>query len=166
MLSLKSKVVILLLALGLVFPVIGEAQEPSFTVDSTELSLYRLPEGRRCVVEGVTYQCFNLEEYKELLRIDTDLESITEKYETSLEMISHLDEVNDSLRLQIEEKEEQISILSQERDRLFNKWKEENMLRLEAENKPALGNWVAWGTAAAEAGVILGLVLALILGGS
>lgn len=166
MLSLKNKVVILLLSLGLVFPVIGEAQEPSFTVDSAELSLYRLPEGRRCKVEGVTYQCFNLEEYKELLRMDTDLQHVVEQNEALKDTIRSLYGLVDELRLQLDEKDEQIDILSNERDRLFGKWKEENKLRLEAENKPALGNWIAWGTAAAEAGVILGLVLALILGGS
>ena len=44
-----------------------------------------------------------------------------------------------------------IETLQVERARLLAGWQEENRLRLEAENRPALGSWAAWAIAAAEA---------------
>lgn len=138
-----------------------QAQDMSTELEQIEGD-YRLPEGRRCRVGGETFQCYNLEEYKELLRMDIDLRFYEEAYPNALERINSLELIVTDLQIALDAANRQIDTLQLERDRLFNKWKKENKLRLEAENKPMIGNWFAWGLAAVEAVAIL--TLGLIVG--
>ena len=118
---------VLLAALMLSFTVPAYAQDPTPDVAET-YERFVLPEGRRCVSEGVTYACFTVEEYTQLL--DMDVEA---------------------------------SLLRTERNRLLERWTEENRLRLVAENRPDLGSWVAWALVAVEAvivGVLAGVLVA------
>ena len=54
----------------------------------------------------------------------------------------------------------QVGTLQAERDRLFNLWKDENRRRHEAENRPAVGSWIAWSVAAVAAALALGFGIA------
>lgn len=137
-----------------------DSYTPDFDADTYER--YRLPEGRRCIVDGVTYQCFALDEYVELLEMDVDLRFYDEAYPQANQRISLLEESEAQLRLALESAESEIQILEEERTRLINNWQEENRLRLEAENRPDLGSWIAWGLAAVEAVAVV--ILSVVLG--
>ncbi len=135
---------------------------PAFDPETYER--YRLPEGRRCEVDGETFQCFNLEEYRELLFMDNDLRYYDEAWPRAQSQIEHLGNVADQLRLALTASEAALAVLSQERDRLLDRWTEENRLRLAAENRPVLGSPLAWALAAGEAIVIV-ILLGVITGG-
>lgn len=130
----------------------------SFEVEG--LTNFRLPVGRRCEVNGETFQCFDLQEYRVLLQMDVDLRSFQLQLTTSLERVDRLERALMAMNRAVDGYEEQVTTLQAERARLYEQWAEENRLRLLAENKPAIGSWIAWSLAAVEAAVILGLVLA------
>jgi hypothetical protein len=124
-----------------------------------------IPLGRRCVVDGEIFQCYNLEEFRQLLGFDVDFHYLQLEVLELRDLNLSLTEV---IRLQgesIELQAQSIDLLQAERSRLVQKWTDENRLRLEAENRPMIGSWVAWGLVAAEAAVILGMVLVLLVGG-
>lgn len=146
-------------------PIAGIDDATGDMEDLDTLTVYRLPEGRRCTVGGETFQCFNLAEYQVLLEMDQDLHHFQLSLSNAQEQIVRLERINTQLTLAIDGYESQIATLQAERTRLFERWEEENRLRLEAENRPMIGSWVAWGLAAAEAAVILGLVIAMVAGG-
>lgn len=125
---------------------------------------YRLPQGRRCTVDGQTFQCFALDEYVELLQMDVDLAFYDAAYPAAQEQILNLGNQAQQLQLALDSAESQIATLEQEVARQLERWTEENRLRLEAENRPDLGSWIAWGISAAEAVAIL--VMAIIMGAS
>lgn len=120
------------------------------TVVLGELSEHNLPTGKPCISQedGQRYQCFTLEEMKELKKWEAELAFYETGYHQLSEKVTLL--------------EGKVLLLEEENDRLFLKWKEENKLRLEAENKPKLGSALAWGVAgtAIIAALTLGLVLA------
>ncbi len=134
-----------------------ETFTPDF--DPATYERYRLPEGQRCVVDGVAYQCFALEEYTQLLLMDADLRGYDSAYPIALSQISLLEEVERQLQISLTAAEEQVVTLQTERTRLLEQWTEENRLRLEAENRPMIGSVVAWVLAAG------GWIAAAILGG-
>lgn len=119
-----------------------------------QVDIHYLPQGTRCTVGGVTYQCFSLEEYKELLRIDVRL--FTANTELTLlqqEIASYARQVT-LLEQTLLIRDRQLERSHTELDRLLTMWEEENKLRLEAENRTSLGSFVAWGLSALEAVVI------------
>lgn len=120
------------------------------TVVAGELSDSIFPTGTPCInkADDQRYQCFTLEEMKELKKWEAELAFFETGYHQLGRKVSLL--------------ENKVLILEEENDRIFHKWKEENLLRLEAESKPKLGNALAWGTAGAAivAALTLGLVLA------
>jgi len=120
---------------------------------------HRLPAGRRCIVSGVPFQCFTLDEYKELLYMDIDLSYTLQMYALSLQRANKYERVFQLMLAAYDEHDRQIEILQQERTRLFDRWSEENRLRLEAENRPMFGSWIAWGLAAVEGAIIGGMLL-------
>jgi hypothetical protein len=143
--------------------VLEENPTPAF--DPVTYIRYHLPEGTRCEVGGETFQCFSLEEYRQLLEMDVDLQFYDEAYPIAQQTIVNLGNLADELRLALRSADSQVATLTVENNRLLYKWTKENRLRLEAENRPMLGSWVAWGLAATEAVVITILSLVLV-GGS
>jgi hypothetical protein len=132
-------------------------------IDPETYEPYRLPEGRRCTSGGETYQCFNLEEYIQLLQIDADLRFFELSFINAQEQIVRYERIQIQLQLALDAASTQIDTLQVERTRLLGLWQEENRLRLEAENRPLWGSWIAWGLAALEAAVIAGMSIALVL---
>lgn len=93
--------------------------------------------------------------------------------DTAIQQVALLQSANDGFEQAITLLEEtlslqdhQIQALQEERVRLTEQWAQENKLRLEAENRPRIGSWVAWGFAAAGAIVAVTLILVMVLGGS
>lgn len=125
----------------------------------------KLPSGMPCEVEGTRYQCFTLDEMKELLMLENELRYFETNYINMFKKVSLLEDENRLLKGQVFSTEEQNAILQSENERIYLKWEEENKLRLKEEHKPNFGNPIAWGIAGAEAGVIIALILAMALGG-
>jgi hypothetical protein len=126
-----------------------------------EYDIYRLPEGRRCSTNNGTFQCYNLEEYRELLHIDEDLRLAVETHTVDLERIAQLTLAAEELRIALTSAESNITLLEAERTRLRELWNEENRLRHEAEAGDDLA-WLPWTLAGGFA--ISTVILALIVG--
>lgn len=120
------------------------------TVEVGELPDSVFPTGKPCInqEDGKRYQCFTLEEMKELKKWEAELAFFETGYYQLSEKVPLL--------------EQKVSILEDENERIYLKWEKENKLRLEAENKPKLGNGLAWGVAgtAIITALTLGMVLA------
>jgi len=125
----------------------------------------RFPDHTTIVVDGVRYEGFDLEGFRQLLLIDADLLYATRFIVLLQEEIATLVEEGDLLREVIAESQLQIETLQAERDRLRAKWEEENRLRLDCENSPDFLSWAGWGLAGAfsVATLVLGLVVGFAL---
>lgn len=106
-----------------------------------------IPAGERAATEAGTRQCYDLAGYKTLLKFDVD-------YGTCLRVRDQLDEKAKlyeesaaALQKAVRVHEDSIALMQKDRDHWFDKWKDENKKRHLAENKPALGSYLAWGTA-------------------
>jgi len=120
----------------------------------------KIPTGKPCTVKGERYQCFTLDEMKELLLLDQELTHFETQYINMFKKVSLLENQLKLKDVQIYELEDQKLVLKGERDRLYSKWEEENRLRLKAENKPKFGNPIAWGLAGTFLLSTIGLSLA------
>lgn len=120
------------------------------TVVVEELPESEFPTGKPCInqEDGQRYQCFTLEEMKELKKWEAELAFFETGYYQLNEKVPLLEQKN--------------ILLEDERNRIYLKWEKENKLRLEAENKPKFGNGLAWGVAgtAIITALTLGMVLA------
>lgn len=126
-----------------------------------EYERYRLPLGRRCSLASETYQCFNLDEYRELLLMDEDLRNLDRLHAADIQRLVLLTNASEELTASLESANSTIELLESERLRLTAMWEEENRLRHEAENRPDW-NWIPWTLAGGLA--IAVVVLSLILG--
>lgn len=125
--------------------------------------LYKLPAGARLQTPQGTFQGYTLEEMKVLLKMDVDLEAYEKeipKYKQSLEDFRKMMEAKDNI---LKSKDVQVDLLTKDQTRLTEKWSQENKLRLECENKPKFGSWVAWAIAAVTTAtaIALGVTLAV-----
>ena len=161
-----------ILAVALLVPASALAQDPleGLGGDGTVLvgelpTSTKLPSGMPCEVDGLRYQCFTLDEMKDLLMLENELRYFETNYIQMFKKVSLMEDENRLLKSQLFSVEEQNALLSLERERIYLKWEEENKLRLKEEHKPNFGNPIAWGIAGAEAGVIIALILAMALGG-
>lgn len=102
------------------------------TVEVDDLPESGFPTGKPCInqEDGQRYQCFTLEEMKELKKWEAELAFFETGYYQLSEKVPLL--------------EQKISILEDEKERIYLKWENENKLRLEAENKPKIGSALAW----------------------
>ncbi|HEY8542913.1 MAG TPA: hypothetical protein VIL29_11055 [Pseudothermotoga sp.] len=130
-------------------------------VVAQDYTRFRLPEGRRCTVAAQTYQCFDLGEYSDLLRMDEDLRYLTQAHAIDLQRIEALTTASEELRLALDSAQNQIEILTDERERLTTMWQEENRLRHEAENQTDW-SWIPWTLTGVLA--VSTVILAIIVG--
>lgn len=131
----------------------------------TEEPPYRLAESRTVYHEGSRYECFDLEGYVGLLRLDTDHFHLSEQHLILEAQFEHQRLVVDALLRTEMYYTNQLTILNDERSRLQEMWQEENRLRLEAENTPSLSTKIGWGLAITFGVISVGLSVALIAGG-
>ena len=122
-----------------------------------------IPKGQRCVSEGETFQCFDLDDYKELLKADVRYVKCLEHnriFETK-EQKTKIQIFN--LKKAIEIQEERTRNVEEYSNQLYILWLEENKKRHEAENEPQYGSWVLWattGTFAVTTAVLAGMAIA------
>lgn len=160
---MRSLICSVLLGVCLLGSSVAYAQPEDSSVSA--VPLYNMPAGHTCEVNGEWFRCFDLDDYVTLLRMDQDLHFYRLELVNAQEIIASLERVSSQLNLAIDGYEEQVFTLQRERDRLLRRWTSENRLRLEAENRPQIGSYVAWGLAAAEAAVLGALIIAMIAGG-
>lgn len=111
----------------------------------------------------VRFQCYDLDSYKSLLKFDVE-------HTACLQTVDAKEKQRQNLMLQIGDLEEvlkaqsaSIDVLKKDNNRLYGMWEEENRKRHLAENKPAYGSWLAWGTAGVfvvATAVLAGVVIA------
>lgn len=123
----------------------------SVLVATTNLALAQpehLPEGKR-VNKGAPdeMQCYELEGFKTLLRLDADFswclkskKKLDIKTKQQASVILSLEKI-------VQAKDDNILLLKKENVRLFNMWKDENKKRHRAENKTSLSTTLAWSAA-------------------
>ena len=129
------------------------------------IQLHHIPKGIRCsIVDNRancyddspkdTFQCFNFDEYKELVAVDVKLESLLKLNLNLEDNVTLLESKVASLQLDADLQNKKIGIVLKENDRLFENWKEENKQRHLAEAKPMLGDPILWAVIGVEAVVI------------
>lgn len=129
---------------------------------TTQPVLLELPMGRPVQTPQGRLQGFNLDEFKLILHIHTDYRAWGKQVPLLLLQTKDLTDLVENHKLQIKLLQEQKITIQGEVDRLTKKWSDENKKRLECENKPALGSWIAWGAAALLAistAVLAGVVI-------
>lgn len=130
------------------------AQEPTFPTD-------RFPPHTTVVRDGVRYEAFDLGGFRSLLSLDSDLYYALRENEQLRTYKLSCDTRLVALQQVLDTSSQQLDILRVERDRLYKDWREENIARHQAENKPRLGSWLGF-TAAGVFGITTA-VLATIL---
>lgn len=131
------------------------------STDSFANELYRLPQGTQFTTPLGIMRGYTIDEFKILLKMDTDLKIFEESIKDYKKIIVNLETMLGSKTEQIKLANIQLGVVEKDRNRIFEKWKEENKSRHTCENKPKWGSWVAWGSAsvAAVAAIVLGIVL-------
>jgi len=111
----------------------------------------RFPGSVQVDIQGERHQAFSLGGFTELLRIDSDLMLAAAQVALLDEMLEHATSRIVALESANVSCTARVTTLQGERTRLLDMWTTENRLRIEAENRPAVGSFVAWILVAAEA---------------
>lgn len=132
---------------------------PVFAQDTYEV--YRLPEGRKVVSvdDGDTYMGYTLGQFNELLVIDNDLRLSEGLVKMKGQIIVNQDKIMDLQERATKITEHSLEIVSDDRDRITEKWKADNKALHKAQNKPFI-NVNSWfvGTVIVETIVIVVLI--------
>jgi hypothetical protein len=125
----------------------------------------RFPGSVQIDIQGERHQAFSLGGFTELLRIDADLmiaeasiQLLDQQLDVAAERLVEMETAQDAC-------EERVTVLQTERTRLLERWTDENRLRLEVENRPMIGEPIAWILAAGATVVAVILGGAMIVGG-
>lgn len=136
---------------------LGALAQPSSAPAASQPVLLPLPPGKPIQSGSEALKGYTLEEFKILLRIHANYRNwglqvpLLEKKSKDSESLANV------RAKQLEIQDLEIDLLKRERTRLFEKWKQDNKLRHECENKPAFGNWIAWTAAAVMTAVAITL---------
>jgi len=95
-------------------------------------------------VDSIDYACYDLDQFKVLLKVDADLRGANKTMLLLAGEISDYKIANASLKNVITEDSEQIKLLKLDRARLYERWSAENKDKHKAENKPTFGSWFPW----------------------
>lgn len=124
----------------------------------------RFPESTTIQIDGERHEAFDLGGFRALLKIDAELSIASRLVSNLQDQVQEYRLLDERLQLALSEREAQIDILQAERERLIERWTEENKLRLEAENKPSIGSWLGF-TLAGGFGVATVVLLVILLAG-
>lgn len=136
----------LLLIFTLLRPGVAVADDTvnTVTIPDDIYEVYRLPMGTMHNVDSVDHVCYNLDQFKLLLKLDSDLRGATKTSLLLAEEARDYKLANSELKSIIAEEGKQISALKLDRARLYERWSTENRDKHKAENKPTLGSWFPW----------------------
>jgi len=129
----------------------------------TSYQVYALPKGERVQYENELHMCYNFALFKELLTLDNRLrlaeELVPKLHQQAIYYKLALSEEAKALS----ESNKQIEILQRDRERLFQRWSQENRKRHKAENKSIFGNWIPWmiagGVVMLSGGIVVGMAV-------
>lgn len=151
---------LLIALLFLLVPALAEAQDPQ------QITVYRLPEYHLCTDSAGQFACFDVPAFQALLRMDADLhldEGLVQQLQAS---IVQYQVIQTQLHASVANLQNRLDIYVDDRNRLYQLWSTENEQRHQAQEQPAVGDWVAWtvaaicGVIAAGLGVVLGVEVA------
>jgi hypothetical protein len=148
----------LALALFLLIPSIAEAQDPQ------QITVYRLPEYHLCTEGNIQSACFNINQFQDLLQMDADLHLDEQLIQQLRASVTHYQDIQVQLQASMDNLQTRLDIYVEDRNRLYQLWTSENARRHQLEERPQVGDWVAWAVAAI-CGVIavgLGVTLAVV----
>lgn len=117
------------------------------------------PTGKPCInqEDGQRYQCFDLEEMKELMKWEAEFRFMETAYHQMAEKVVLQEGVIFQLETKVLSLEESNQLLAEDNERIYLKWEKDNKLLLECQNKPKFGSVLAWGLAATFAATTLAL---------
>lgn len=133
---------ILLLVSSLLLPTVAYGQGNVVTFPTS-----RFPSHTTVVLNGERHETFDLGGFVGLLRLDSDLYYAQQELELLRQYRAECDATVLSLRTGLDLSNHQLEISTNERNRLFHDWEQENLARRQAENKPRLGSWLGWSLA-------------------
>lgn len=108
-----------------------------------------LPQEKRVNVGGEIHACYDLPQYKELLKLDLDFQVVVNEKLILEKRLDNSLKQTELYKAAAEKQKETVDLYFAENERLYGLWKEENKKRHIAENKPMWGSWLSWGIAGA-----------------
>lgn len=140
----------------------ARAQDTSTEVPTT-YHIYRLPKGSQySLAGGERVRCYSFEQYKLLLTMDNDLHKAEETARELFAFGRSLQTANLALSASLKVSNQQLELISKDRDRIFTEWKSENLARHKAENRPVLGSWIPWTISGLSAALAVGLFVGVL----
>lgn len=115
----------------------------------------RFPDSISITQDNTRYQGFDLDGFRELLKIDLDLQIALQQLELENQRAEQIQIQLDATTRYGLLLDNNLSIMTSERDRIHQMWEEQNQRLHECENKPRIGSVVGW-VIAATLGVALG----------
>lgn len=120
----------------------------------------RFPDSVQLQVDGEIYRGFTIENFRALLHLDLDLQQALTNLEDQRSLAAALDLQVQDLRLAQTLTQESLTVLSADRERIYDLWEEQNQQLHECESKPNLSGVLGWTVAAILAVVLSGVIIA------
>ena len=160
--GLSSSLLLILTLLRPGYALADDSVNPVVLPDDV-YEVYRLPMGTMHHVDSTDKVCYDLEQFKLLLVLDSDLRGSNKTISLLTEEVNHYKIATTALKSVVTESDKQIRVLQLDRERLYERWRTENLAKHKAENKPTFGSslpWILSGILAATTGVLLLVVVA------
>jgi hypothetical protein len=122
-----------------------------------------LPQGVRATVgtPPAEMQCYDLDGFKNLLRLDTELDGRLRQVELLGNRVDALGIIVTNQDAVITDNAKAIQLLRVENDRVYTLWQNADKQRREAENATHAASWIGWAVATVStvAAITMGIVL-------
>lgn len=152
-------------ALSISFVALCILAAPAYAQDTAEDStyqVYKLPKGTILSVGVEHNMCYSFEQYQLLLKLDNELRLADGTALAFSQSTSSLRTANLALSASLKVSNQQLVLMTEQRNQLFLDWKGENLARHKAENKPVFGSWIPWTVAGVSAALAAGLVVGVL----
>lgn len=151
---LLSISLVLLLSFGTVSPLFAQESEKTYQI-------YRLPKGVYLGEGDAKRMCYTFPQYKLLLSMDADLKKGDTSVPALQEAIKELRLGSGEIRLALSDSNIQLRLMTEDRERVYKKWEQDNEAKHVAENKPAFGSWFPWALSGVLAAVLGGTIVGI-----
>lgn len=115
----------------------------------------RFPDSTTIIQDNIRYEGFDLTGFRELLKIDLDLQIALQQLELETQRAEQIQIQLDATTRYSLLLDNNLQIMTSERDRIYERWEEQNRELHECENRPRVYSVVGW-VLAATLGVALG----------
>jgi hypothetical protein len=124
--------------------------------------VYKLPEPTWLPPPTEDMACYNLDQFKALLVMDSELKLYESAVPRLYEEIGDLKLAAEARKAYQDAADQQVAWLRAETVRMNAKWQAENKARHKAENKSVFGSWVPWVISGTLTALSVGLVAGLV----